>query len=67
MSTESIINELIKNIEKRDAKAVTDMFAEDALLEEMVGTGGSSPKSPVKTKNVYAASFIEINSPFVST
>ena len=40
MSTENVINELIRNIEIRDAKAVTDMFAEDAFFDEMVGTGG---------------------------
>jgi limonene-1,2-epoxide hydrolase len=40
MNTEKIINQLIKNIEARDAKAVTDMFTENAYLDEMVGTGG---------------------------
>jgi ketosteroid isomerase-like protein len=40
INTQQIIHTLIKNIERRDAQAVTDMFADDAYLDEMVGTGG---------------------------
>lgn len=38
--TAQIIDALITNITKRDAQAVGDMFSEDAVFEEMVGTGG---------------------------
>lgn len=40
INTQQIIHTLIHNIERRDAQAVTDMFADDAYLDEMVGTGG---------------------------
>ncbi len=40
MSTEKTVDHLIEVINSRDAKAIANMFTEDAFFAEMMGTGG---------------------------